>query len=246
MITLGISGFSGKMGQRIYELAKQNPQLKVVVGLEREKHPDIGSLIGSIKVSDNLDEIKNCDCLIDFSMPQATVNNLSYLLKYKKCAVIGTTGLSDEQQANITQAAKKIAIVFSPNMSVGVNVFFTLVTMAAGALRSYTATIEETHHIHKKDAPSGTAKKIAQIINEEGFALKTEDIRSIRKDEIIGDHKIVFESDVDTIEITHSAKTRDIFAKGALLAAQWIAQKKNGLYTMNDVLSLNAGCGRKK
>lgn len=238
MIKLGITGFSGKMGQRIFEFARHDAGFAVVTALERKGHPDIGTRVGSLKVSDDPDEIKNCDCLIDFTAPAATIGNLAYLVKYKKCAVIGTTGLDDAQQKKIRDAAQNIPVVFSPNMSIGVNVFFTLLKNAARLLRAYTATIEEAHHIHKKDAPSGTAKKMAELINKEGFEIKIEDIRSIREGEIIGDHKIVFESAVDRIELRHSAKTRDIFVEGALLAARWVAKQKKGLYTMSDVLGL--------
>jgi 4-hydroxy-tetrahydrodipicolinate reductase len=123
-------------------------------------------------------------------------------------------------------------------MSVGVNLLFKLVQMSGEILKNYNVRIEEAHHIHKKDSPSGTAKKIVQLLNEEGFSIKIEDIQAIRKNEIVGDHKIIFESKGDKIEIFHTAKTRDIFAEGALLAAKWIKGKKPGLYSMEDVLSL--------
>ncbi|MCM8819393.1 MAG: 4-hydroxy-tetrahydrodipicolinate reductase [Candidatus Omnitrophica bacterium] len=238
MIKVGISGFFGKMGQRIFDLARADKDFKVVFGLERKDHPNVNKTIDGLKVFSDPEIIKNCDCFVDFTTPQATVENLNYVLKYKKCAVIGTTGLSLEQQEKIKEASSKIPIVFSPNMSIGVNVLFKLVETCAKILKSYSVYIQEAHHIHKKDSPSGTAKKIAQIINSFGFNIKIEDIKAIREDEIVGDHKVVFESDVDKIELFHSAKSRDIFAKGALLAVKWIIDKKAGLYTMEDVLSL--------
>ena len=150
--------------------------------------------------------------------------------------VIGTTGLDKKAKDKISEVAKVIPIVFSPNMSIGVNILFRLLKIAAGTLKNYQAGIQEVHHVHKKDAPSGTAKRIAEIINEQGFNIKIEDIKADRYDEIIGDHKVVFESEVDKLELSHSAKTRDIFAQGALLAAGWIVGKSLGLYSMDDVL----------
>ncbi len=237
MIKLAIAGFCGKMGQRIFALSVADKSFKVVVGLEKKGHPSSGKVTDGIRVTDNLEEIKECDCVIDFTVAAATLENLPYIVKHKKCAVIGTTGLDESQQAILKEASKKIAIVFSPNMSVGVNLLFVLAKMAASTLRGYKVLIEEAHHIHKKDAPSGTAKRIAQIINEEGLSCQAEDIKAIREGEIVGDHKIILESEVDRIELFHHAKTRDIFAKGALVAAKWIIDKKPGLYSMDDVLS---------
>jgi len=184
----------------------------------------------------NAAEIKICDCLIDFSSAAALPANIKYLREFKKPAVIGTTGLNPVDLENIKSAAKEIPIVFSPNMSVGVNLLFRLLKEAARVLEGYQARIEETHHIHKKDAPSGTAKEIMRIINQEGFMVKLGDIAANRRDEVVGDHKITFESQVDKLELFHSAKTRDIFAQGALVAAKWVVGKPAGLYSMEDVL----------
>jgi 4-hydroxy-tetrahydrodipicolinate reductase len=236
MIKIGVSGARGRMGQRIIALAKEDKDLEVVFGLERTGHPEVGKTIDGIKIVDDLEELNNCDCLIDFSSSSATIEHLSALVKFGKCAVIGTTGLDQDQQEKIKEASTKIPVVFSPNMSVGVNLLFRMLKEAATTLGGYKVEIEEAHHIHKKDAPSGTAKRIAQVINEGGFDVKTEDIKSIREDEIIGDHKIVFESSVDKIELFHSAKTRDIFAQGSLVAAKWVANRESGLYSMDDVL----------
>lgn len=236
MIKIGISGFCGKMGKRIAALVQDSSVLKLTVGLESRNHPDIGKLISGIKVSDDPDKISDCDCLIDFSMPLATLEYLEYALKYKKCIVIGTTGLDSNQQAKVKKAAQDIPVVFSPNMSVGVNLLFRLIKETAALLGDYKVHIEEAHHIHKKDSPSGTAKGMVQILNSEDFDIKNEDVKSIREDEIVGDHKIIFDSDADRLELSHSAKTRDIFAKGALLAAGWVADKPSGLYSMQDVL----------
>jgi len=240
MIKIAIAGFCGKMGQRIFVLAKRDKQLKVVLGLEAAGLPHIGTTVDGVKVSADSNELKICDCCIDFTTPSATMSNLAALVAAKKPAVIGTTGLDNKQCALIAQASEKIPIVFSPNMSVGVNLLFRFVATAAGILKDYRVRIEETHHVHKKDAPSGTAKKIASLINEQGLAVRDEDIKSFREGEVVGDHRIIFESDVDTIELFHSAKTRDIFAQGALVAATWVHKKKPGLYSMDDVLALKA------
>lgn len=236
MIKVGISGARGRMGRRIITLAADLKNLEIVFGLEDEDHPDVDKTIEKVKISADLESIKACDCLIDFSAPLATLEYLDYAVKFKKCMVIGTTGLDKAAQDKIKQAAKSIPIILSPNMSVGVNLLFRLLKIAAGILKDYKVGISEVHHIHKKDSPSGTAKRIAEIINQQGFNVKIEDIKADRYDEIIGDHKVVFESGVDKIELSHNAKTRDIFAQGALLAAEWIASKSAGLYSMQDVL----------
>lgn len=239
MIKIGVSGASGRMGQRIIRLIKEDSDIILTFGLECKGHPDIGKSIEKVTITDDCDIIKECDCLIDFSLPQALSEHVSFLVKFEKSAVIGTTGLDKKQIDLIASASKDIPIVFSPNMSVGVNLMFRLLKEAAGILGGYDVNIKEAHHMHKKDAPSGTAKKIAQIINSQGFNIKIEDIKAIREDEIVGDHKVVFNSDLDTITLSHSAKTRDIFVKGAILAAKWVAKKNPGLYSMDDVLFEN-------
>jgi 4-hydroxy-tetrahydrodipicolinate reductase len=219
-----VSGSKGKMGQKIVELAKGDAELE---------------LVGSFDVGEEAEiPMAACDCLIEFTSPAATMEHLGACERLGKAMVIGTTGLSDADKQTIDAASKKIPIVFSPNMSVGVNLLFKIVADAAKTLgHEYHVEIVEAHHTEKKDAPSGTAKEIARIVKEhkgEGHI----PIESIREDEIVGEHTITFDSDVDTIEITHSAKTREIFAKGALVAAKFLAGKKSGLYTMKDVLGL--------
>lgn len=238
MIKIGVSGALGRMGRRVINLAKNEKDLEVVFGLERKGHPQIGEIFEGVKIVENPEEIKKCDCLVEFSAPEATLEHLPYLVKFKKPAVIGTTGFSQREIEKIKEASQDIGIVFSPNMSISVNLFFKLIKEAAKILKGYKVYIEEAHHIHKKDAPSGTAKKIAEILNEYGFGIKIEDIKAIREDEITGDHKVIFESNFDKLELFHSAKTRDIFAQGALLAARWIVEKEAGLYSMEDVLFL--------
>ncbi|MDD5006017.1 MAG: 4-hydroxy-tetrahydrodipicolinate reductase [Candidatus Omnitrophica bacterium] len=236
MIKLAISGSRGKMGQRIINVAQADKDFKIVTLLERKGHIDIGIKVNGAKVTDDIEEIKNSDVLVEFTTPEATMEHLKICLKYKKPMVIGTTGLSPEQKKDIESASKEIAIVLSPNMSLGVNLLFKLIEEAANKLsKDYRVGITEAHHAHKKDAPSGTAKKIADII-EEARKEQVKDIKSIREGEIVGDHEVVFESQFDTIKISHFAKTRDIFAKGALSAAKWVIHKKKGLFSTQDIL----------
>ncbi len=237
MIKIAISGCAGKMGRRIFELASRDRELKPVVGLEQTSALELCPKAEGFSVSDDPDAIKGADLLIEFSSPEATIRHLDYAVKHKKPMLIGTTGLSEEQIGKIKEVAKKIPIVFSPNMSIGVNLLFKLVKEAAEKLSGdYGVNIVEAHHLHKKDAPSGTAKKLAQVIKN-ASGREVSDIKAIREGEIVGDHKVTFESSVDTIVISHSAKTRDIFAKGALAAAKFIIGKRPGLYDMQDVLN---------
>ncbi|MFA6078359.1 MAG: 4-hydroxy-tetrahydrodipicolinate reductase [Candidatus Omnitrophota bacterium] len=225
MIKICVSGAKGKMGARIVDLAKEDGELELAAEF------DIGD--------DAEGSIAKSDCLIDFTAPDATMVNLAICEKQKKAIVIGTTGLTDTEKARVKAASASIPVVFSPNMSVGVNVLFKIVQDAARLLGpEYSTQILEAHHINKKDAPSGTAKELARIIKD---ATGSHDvpIESIREDEIVGEHTVTFESPFDIIELTHSAKTRDIFAKGALEAAKFAVTKKNGLYTMNEVLGIS-------
>lgn len=225
MVKIAVSGSKGKMGSRIIDLAKGDAEFQCT---------------GEFDVDGNAaDAIKGCDCLIEFTTPEATMEHLAMCEKEKKGIVIGTTGLSEEQRSKIKEVSANIPVVISPNMSVGVNLLFKLVETASKALGSeYEISILEAHHAEKKDAPSGTAKELEKIVK--GIKGEGTDvvISSVREGEIVGEHTITFESDVDLIEITHSAKTRDIFAKGALQAAKFITGKKNGLFTMKNVLAL--------
>ena len=239
MIKLAVSGSCGRMGSRIIFLAAKSRDFKVITALECQGHPEIGKTIEGIKINNNLNEIKNADCLIDFTSPEATLKNLDTAVGLKKPMVIGTTGLTDKEKAKINKGAKTIPIVFAPNMSVGVNLMLKLLKDTAEKLaKGYKVRMTETHHVHKKDVPSGTAKKMLEVIRDSGMQINEADIKSIREGEIIGDHEVVFESQVDKITISHSAKTRDIFAQGALAAAKWIVNKPAGLYSMQDVIGV--------
>lgn len=223
------------MGQRITHLALADKDFTVSALLER---PGATGNVDGIPISTSTDSLKTCDVLIEFTTPEATMSNLKACVKHRVKMVIGTTGLTDSQKKEIKKASAKIAIVFSSNMSVGVNIFFKVAQMlSAKTPNIYTVKMVEAHHIHKKDAPSGTAKTIAEYI-EGASKKKVLDIQSIREGEIIGDHKVIFESAEDIITIDHHAKSRDIFAKGSLTAAKFLKKKSKGLYDMQSVLDL--------
>lgn len=235
MIKLGIAGVCGRMGKRIFELASLDNDFEITLALEKKGLPQIGKELGKLKISSNPEGIFLVDVFIDFTTPEATETNLDYVLRYKKCAIIGTTGLNEGQIKKIKDASQIIPIVFSPNMAVGVNVLFEVLPQIAKKLGSdYSIEIVESHHKTKKDAPSGTAKKFAQVLME--VTKKEIPIHSIRLGDIVGDHMIIFCGNSERIEIKHQAHSRDLFALGALRAAKWIVGKPAGLYSMQDVL----------
>ncbi|MFA4981764.1 MAG: 4-hydroxy-tetrahydrodipicolinate reductase [Candidatus Omnitrophota bacterium] len=224
MIKLCISGSKGKMGSRIVALAKEDAEFEI------SGEFDAGIEAGPL--------VKECDCLIEFTSPQATMEHLALCEENKRAMVIGTTGLSAAEQEKIKEVSAKMPVVFSPNMSIGVNLLFKMIRDSSKILGpEYEVSIVEAHHVHKKDAPSGTAKELTRIIKENRGDVKVP-IDSVREAEIVGEHTITFESEYDLIEITHSAKTRDIFARGALSAAKFVVGKKSGLFSMKDVLGL--------
>ncbi len=180
MIKLGITGCCGRMGQRILALAKNDIDFSVKALFERADHPDIGKSIDGVKISSDLALLKGVDVLIDFTLPEPTEKNLEACLKTKTKMIIGTTGLTDAQFKKIKAASKKIAIVQSTNTSTGVNILFKLAEILGKKTgKNYRVRIVEAHHIHKKDAPSGTAKTLAKIIESTKGAAIT-DIQSVR------------------------------------------------------------------
>lgn len=247
MVRIGISGACGKMGIKIAAIAlKDSANVKVSAAFERGGSPilgkDLGEVVGVPKTgviisSDFEKGLKDIDCLIEFTLPDPTLEHLPLCVKAGVPMVIGTTAIDAEGEKAIKEAAKKIPIVFSPNMSMGVNTLFMIVREAARALgRDFSIKMDETHHVHKKDAPSGTAKMIARIIKEtSGVDVPVE---VFREGEVVGNHGIIFETPYETLEIRHDAKSRDVFAAGAVKAAIFLAGKKPGFYTMADVLGI--------
>jgi len=266
MIKIAVAGAAGRMGSRITALSKEYPDLKLIGAFERKGHPAIGRDIGTIvsidetgiKLSDNLEEIiDNADVIVDFTTPSSTKENLKLASQKGKAMVIGTTGLSKEDMKEIEVPTKKISCVIASNMSTGVNLLLKVLQDVARVLGDeYDIEIIEAHHRLKKDAPSGTALKMAQVIadavnrNIEEVAVyarkgiigerskKEIGIQTVRAGDIVGEHTVLFGGLGERIEITHKASSRDTFARGALRAALWIAGKPAGLYDMQDVLGL--------
>jgi 4-hydroxy-tetrahydrodipicolinate reductase len=222
-VRVALIGARGRMGQTIVDLAKDDPKIDIVAQC------DLGDAIDAT--------IKDCEVAIDFSHPGAIDEICGAALQHRKALVIGTTGHSPEQRQLIEKAAKSLPIVFASNFSVGVNALFALTRRGAEILgREFALRIVETHHKMKKDAPSGTAKTLSEIFKQ---ALKIEvPIESIRKGDVVGEHTVSFVGPGERLELTHRADSREIFARGALRAAQWIVGKPAGLYSMQDVLGI--------
>jgi len=216
-------GSKGRMGQTIVDLARNDPKIDIVAQC------DLGDAIEQA--------MTECGVAIDFSNSTTIDEICRAALQHRKPLVIGTTGHSAEQREVIEKTAKALPIVFASNFSVGVNALFALSRRAAEILGSeFAPQIVETHHKMKKDAPSGTAKTLGEILKE---ALKTDvPIESIREGEVVGEHTVSFVGQGERLELTHRAGSREIFARGALRAAQWIVGKPAGLYSMQDVLGI--------
>ena len=218
-------GADGRMGKTIVDLASNDPNIDIVAKC------DLGDPIEPA--------MKNCDVVIDFSQADATNEICRTALHHRKSLVIGTTGHSQEQRLMIENTAQSLPIVFASNFSVGVNVLFWLTRKAAELLGSdFNPEIIETHHKMKKDAPSGTARTLAEIVKRTRNLDSQIPIQSIREGEVVGNHTITFTGPGERLELTHRASSREIFARGALRAAQWVTGKAPGLYSMQDVLGL--------
>ncbi|MGC2353086.1 MAG: 4-hydroxy-tetrahydrodipicolinate reductase [Candidatus Udaeobacter sp.] len=218
-------GAAGRMGKAVLDLAAADPKIDIVAQC------DLGDPIEPT--------MKNCDVIIDFSHSDAIDEVCRAALQRGKSLVVGTTGHSQEQRRMIQEAAQSLPIVFASNFSVGVNVLFWLTRKAAELLgRDFDPEIVETHHKMKKDAPSGTAKTLAEILKAEQKNQNEIPIQSIREGEVVGEHTVIFSGPGERLELTHRAASREIFARGALRAAKWIVGRPPGLYSMQDVLGL--------
>ena len=217
-------GAAGRMGKTISALATGDPTIDII------SRCDLGD---SIELP-----TKNCDVAIDFSQPDATAEICGAALEHSKPVVIGTTGQSKDQRRIIEETAQSVPIVFASNFSIGVNVLFWLTRKAAEQLDSdFAAEIIETHHKMKKDAPSGTAKTLADILKAQGMQSEIP-VQSIREGDVVGEHTVIFSGPSERLELTHRAASREIFARGALHAAKWIVNQPPGLYSMQNVLGL--------
>ena len=264
-IKIVIAGASGRMGHSLIQGVLDNAELQLFGAIDRAGSPAIGHDAGEqlgkntgVYISDDAAEtLQGADVLIDFTRPEASLDYLEICQQAKVNHVIGTTGFTVEQKVKIEAAAKNIAIVFAPNMSVGVSLLLDLVEQAAKVLNDgYDIEIVEMHHRHKVDAPSGTALRLGEaaaaglgqelkdcaIYAREGVTAEREagkiGFATLRGGDVVGDHTVVFAGTGERVEITHKASSRATFALGALRAAKFLQDKKSGLFDMRDVLQL--------
>lgn len=267
-VRLAVSGATGRMGHTILELAAEDPRFEIVGALENSTHPfirkNLSEALPSLgpkvkaKLLPVLPEITpKPNVLIDFTQPQATMGYLNEAMTSGIGMVIGTTGCTDEEKKQIHEASKKMPIVMASNMSVGMNLLFSLVQEAAAKLgTNYDVEITETHHNLKKDAPSGSALSLGEAVarawkvdlakvSTHGRVGKTGErvkgtigFHALRGGDIVGDHTVLYAGPGERLELTHRAHSREAFAQGALKAALFISTKKDGLYDMQDVLNL--------
>ncbi len=244
MNSILVTGKSGRMGQAVIAAVEANPDT---------------ALAATHDAGEDLDAaIAKADTVVDFTIHSFTADLLEAALKHDTRLVIGTTGHSDDERSAIVAASKKLPIVFAPNFSVGVNTLFWLTRKAAQVLRQDRFDIEvtEMHHRHKIDAPSGTARRLLEILNEETGTTYDDDVEhgrfgltgarsrkeigmhTLRGGDVVGDHTVMFAADGERVELTHKASSRMTFAAGAVQAAVWLADQPAGLYDMQDVLGL--------
>lgn len=264
MIRVAIAGAAGRMGRNLVLACATCDETNLTQATDKSGHSLIGADAGvvagieaqDVLITDALDADK-FDVLIDFTHPTVTSIHVDYCVKNNKKMVIGTTGATQELEQKLREAGETIAIMYAPNMSVGVNLCLQLLKTAARALGdSVDIEIIEAHHRHKVDAPSGTAIKMGQVIAEalgrdlddcavygrEGQTgareRKTIGFETIRAGDIVGEHTVLFADEGERIEITHKASSRMTFANGAIRACRWIDQKNSGLFGMQDVLGI--------
>jgi len=264
-LNIAVAGASGRMGRMLIEAISQAPDLQLCGALDVVGSPALGqdaaafsgTPSGVLITADLAQGLGQADCLIDFTRPEGTLKHLEYCAEHGVKMIIGTTGFDEAGKAAIARAAQKIGIVFSPNMSVGVNVTMKLLELAAKSFsEGYDIEIIEAHHRHKVDAPSGTALKMGEVIAQAiGRDLKdvavyaregvtgerdpsTIGFSAIRGGDIVGDHTVLFAGIGERIEITHKSSSRVTYANGSLRAARFVQNQASGLFDMNDVLGL--------
>lgn len=265
-VKVAITGSAGRMGRALIEAILALPDMKLAGALEQKGHAavgrDAGELAGSpcgVRIADDAASVAaGCDVLIDFTRPEGTMAHLAACRRHGVRMIIGTTGFSVAQKSEIAAAARDIAIVASPNFSVGVNVAFRLLDVAARALGSgYDVEIAEAHHRHKVDAPSGTALRMGEVVAQAlGRDLKQHGVyaregvtgerkegtigfATVRGGDLVGEHAVMFLGTGERLDIVHRASSRANFAHGALRAARFAVSKQNGLFDMADVLGFN-------
>ncbi len=255
MTRVAIIGAAGRMGRELCRAALETQEIELVGGTEAFGAPELGADLGELCGAGKIglvateDPPEEAEVLVEFTTPEATVEHLVY----KKPLVIGTTGLSEEQRMEIEEAAKSVPVVLAPNMSAGVNLLREVVRELSAKLANYDIEVVEVHHRNKKDAPSGTALLLARaaaegrgqeldevaVYGREGVSPRKEGeigIHALRGGAVVGEHRLIFYSEGEEVEVTHRALSRHTFAAGALRAARFIATAKPGLYGMRDVL----------
>jgi 4-hydroxy-tetrahydrodipicolinate reductase len=263
---IGVAGAAGRMGRRIVALAHEDPDAEVTGALEVSGHPDLGKDAGElagigtlgVAVSDDTKSVvAACDVLVSFCFPAASVEHVRAAAEAGKGIVVGTTGFSPEQRDEMNTAGGSTRVLIAPNMSMGVNLLFSLVERVARSLGDgYDVEIVETHHRLKKDAPSGTAVRLLEgiahalgrdpdsdaIHGRKGIVgertSKEIGVMALRGGDVVGEHTVMFITNGERLELTHRAHSRDAFAKGAVQAALWLRDKPAGVYDMLDVLGL--------
>jgi len=262
-IDVAVAGATGRMGRVLIEAVLGSSDMRLAAALEQKGHAQVGSdagqLVGArsgISVSDDIDHgLSGCNVIIDFTRPEGTLAHVAACRRLGVKMVIGTTGFNELQKTVISEASREIAIAMAPNFSVGVNVTFKLLAVAARALnQGYDVEVVEAHHRHKVDAPSGTALRMGEIVAQElGRDLKQcavyarEGVTGERKDgtigfaavrggDLVGDHTVMFIGAGERLEVTHRASSRVNYAQGALRAARFLAAQPRGLFDMWDVL----------
>ncbi|GKT07304.1 4-hydroxy-tetrahydrodipicolinate reductase [Desulforhabdus sp. TSK] len=266
MVRAVVAGIAGRMGSRIAQLIRETEGIELAGGFEHPQHPQVGKEVSQIlggnptglTVSGTMDDVLGAaDVVIDFTSAAVSLSHLRAASQAGKAMVIGSTGFTAEQLAEARQLAAKTACVLTPNMSMGVNILFKLVADAARLLGdSFDVEIIEAHHRLKKDAPSGTALKLAQVVAESlqrnleevgvyarhgliGERTPKEiGIQTVRGGDIVGEHTVLFAGMGERIELSHRAHSRDNFARGAIHAAQWVVKQPAGLYDMQQVLGI--------
>ncbi len=260
-----VVGAAGKMGGRIIHMIHETPTIRLYGAIERPGHPSIGKDIGEViglgrmgvALEAVMEKVKGGDVIINFTTPEASLQSLEFAKEGGLAVIIGTTGLSPQQTERMKELSKSVRCVFSPNMSVGVNVMFKVVQEVARVLGpEYDIEILEAHHRMKKDSPSGTAVKLGELIGKAigrdfsrvgvygrkgivGERTREEiGMQVIRAGDIVGEHTVLFGGIGERLEIIHRAHSRDNFARGAVRAALWVMNQPNGLYDMQDVLGL--------
>jgi len=266
MVRVIVTGAAGRMGSRIISFISETEGIEVAGAVEMKGHPSVGKDIGErlgldktgVIIEDDIQKcVRNGDVIIDFTNHETSLFHLGIAAENNRAIVIGSTGFTPDEMEKVKKLAGKTRCVLAPNMSIGVNVMFKVLEDVAGILGDdFDVEIVEAHHNLKKDAPSGTAVKMAQIIaasldrdldqvgvyGRKGMiGARTKDeigVQTVRAGDIVGEHTVIFGGTGERLEFIHKAHSRDNFAKGAIRAAMWIIDQKNGLYDMQDVLEL--------